>query len=82
MVNLILDMIFILKFQMTLGEIRLLCLLKRAWAIEKALRHFTRSSKLYNKHLCIKTPLETALLYSLHPPLKKTHVYKEENFSS
>lgn len=70
MVDLILDMIFILKFQMT-GEIRFLCLLNGAWAITKALKYFTRSSKLYNKHLCIKTLLETALHYSLHPPFQK-----------
>lgn len=47
---------------------------------KKALKHLTRSSKLYNKHLCIKILLETTLPYSLYPPLKITVFTKNKAF--
>lgn len=64
--DLFLDNIFILKFQITLGEKWLLYLLNGAW-IEKRYRNTPLPSKLYNTHAS-----KFLLPWSFQPPLKVT----------
>lgn len=79
-----LDMIFILKFQMTLEEIGFLCLLNGAWARKKKralkislLGHLNSTTNIYASKFFLKK-------YSSLPPpsLQNNPVHKEQNFSS